>query len=207
MTRMSSNDECSSEEYGDSSQLTNLILDSVATCHMTPEVSYSIPGSLKDTDKYIEVADRHHVTAKQKGQVQIKMCDDNGKTFVASSYNVLLAPDLCGSLFSIIKLMNAGITCLFHKGFFKVYFGVEKKNGVTLPHSAQMKHVFLGEIKDRSKKKKLPARKKIGLELLRQILGHRSTGSLLAGDTANVLEDVELRIYPDPLCTSFQIFQ
>ena len=42
--RMYSNDECSSEEYGDSSQLTNLILDSVATCHMTPEVSYSIPG-------------------------------------------------------------------------------------------------------------------------------------------------------------------
>ena len=36
MARMSSNDEGSSENYGDSLQLTNWILDSGATCHMTP---------------------------------------------------------------------------------------------------------------------------------------------------------------------------
>ena len=48
------------------------------------------------------------------------------------------------------------------------------------------------------KEKKLPARKKIALELLHQRLGHRSTRSLLAGNTANVWEDVELRIDPDP---------
>ena len=66
---MSSNNERSSENYGDSSQLTNWILDSVETCHMTPEVFYFIPGTLEDTDKYIEVVDGHHVTAKQKGQV------------------------------------------------------------------------------------------------------------------------------------------
>ena len=64
MARMSINDECLSENYGDSSQLTNQILDSGATCHMKLEVLYFIPGSLEDTDKYIEVADRHHVTAK-----------------------------------------------------------------------------------------------------------------------------------------------
>ena len=34
---------------------------------MTPEVTDFIPGSLKDMDKFIEVADRHHVTAKKKG--------------------------------------------------------------------------------------------------------------------------------------------
>ena len=66
---MSSNDERSCENYGDSLQLTNWILDSGATCHMTSEVLNFIPGSLEDTDKYIEVADKHHVTAKQKGQV------------------------------------------------------------------------------------------------------------------------------------------
>ena len=48
-----------------------------------------------------------------------------------------------------------------------------------------------------SKKKKLPAKKKISLELSHQRLGHRSTRSLLAGDVANVWEDVELRIDPD----------
>ena len=58
--------------FGDSLQLTNWVLDSGATCHMTPQVSYFISVSLEDTDKYIEVADIYHVTAKQKGQVQIK---------------------------------------------------------------------------------------------------------------------------------------
>ena len=46
MARMSSNDERKSEKYGDSLQLTYWILYSGATCHMTPEVSDFIPGSL-----------------------------------------------------------------------------------------------------------------------------------------------------------------
>ena len=94
MARIYSNAERSSEKCGDSLQLTNQILDSRAMCHMTPEVSDLISGSLEDMDKYIEVAYRHHVTAKQKSQVQIKMCGDNGKTFIATLQNVLLAPDL-----------------------------------------------------------------------------------------------------------------
>ena len=62
---------------------------------MTPAVTEFIPGSLEGMDKFIEVADGHHVTAKQKGSVRIQMFDDNGKTFVATLYNVLLALDLC----------------------------------------------------------------------------------------------------------------
>ena len=38
MARMYDNDECSSRDFGYSSQLTNSILDSGATCHMTPQV-------------------------------------------------------------------------------------------------------------------------------------------------------------------------
>ena len=90
---------------------------------MTPEDSDFIPGSLEDTDKYIEDADGHHVTEKQKGQVQIRMCDDNRKSFIATLHNIILAPDLCDRLFSIITLMNSGHTCIFHKGFCTVYFG------------------------------------------------------------------------------------
>ena len=108
MARMSNDDVSKNTYYGDSSQLTNWILDSGATCHMTPEVAYFIPGSLEDTDKFIEVADGHHVTAKQKGSVRIQMFDDNRETFIATLYNVLLAPDLCDRLFSIITLINAG---------------------------------------------------------------------------------------------------
>ena len=82
---------------------------------MAPEVLDFIPGTLEHTDKYIEVVDEHHVTAKQKIQERIQMCDDNGNTFIATLYNVLLAPDLCYRLFSIITLINTGHTCLFHK--------------------------------------------------------------------------------------------
>ena len=46
IARISSNDEQKSEKYGDSLQSTNWILYSGATCHMMPEVSYFIPGSL-----------------------------------------------------------------------------------------------------------------------------------------------------------------
>ena len=84
-------------------------------------------------------------------------------------------------------------------------FGNDDNNAVTLPHIAQRKHVFLGKIKDMSKKTKSPARKKIALYLLHQRLGHRSTISLLYGDTANAWEDIELIIDPYPFCTSCQI--
>ena len=97
------------------------------------------------------------------------------------------------------------MTYLFiHKGFCTVYFRVKEKNEVTLPHSAQRRHTFLGEIKEISKTK-LPSRKKIALELLRHRLGHRTNIPLWDEDTANVWEDIELRLYPDPFCTSFHI--
>ena len=103
------------------------------------------------------------------------MCDDNGKPFITTLHNVLLAPDLCDRLFSIITLMNSGHTCIFHKGFCTVYFGAKENNTITLPHIAQRKHSFLGKIKEMSKKKILPAINKIALELLHHRLGHRFT--------------------------------
>ena len=39
MARMSGNDESPSRYFGDSSQLTNWVLDSGEMCHMTPQVS------------------------------------------------------------------------------------------------------------------------------------------------------------------------
>ena len=119
---------------------------------MTPEFTDFIPGSLEDTDKFIEVADGHHFMAKQKVSVRIQMCDNNGRKFVATLYNVLLVPDLCDRLFSIITLINAGHMCLFHKGFYTVYFGAKEDNAVTLPHSAQIKHAFTGKNQDVFKK-------------------------------------------------------
>ena len=40
MARMSSNAEITRRDFGDRLQLTNWVLDSGATCHMTSEMSY-----------------------------------------------------------------------------------------------------------------------------------------------------------------------
>ena len=92
-------------------------------------------------------------------------------------------------------------------GFCTVYFGAKEDNEVTLPHSAVRKHAFMVKNMESSKKnpKINPKRKKIALELMHQRLGHRSTRSLVAGDTDNVWEDAELKINADPFCTSCKI--
>ena len=81
-----------------------------------------------------------------------------------------------------------------------MYFGAKEDNAVTLPQSAVRKHAFMGKIMESSKKN--PKRSKIALELMHQRLGHRSTRSLIAGDTANVWGYAKLKIDPDPFCTS-----
>ena len=43
---------------------------------MTPQVSDFIPGSLEDTDKYIEVADGHHITAKKKVNLELTRSEE-----------------------------------------------------------------------------------------------------------------------------------
>ena len=52
-------------DFGDSLQLTNWILDSGETCHMTPDISDYIPGSLLETDIYTKFEYGNFVTAKQ----------------------------------------------------------------------------------------------------------------------------------------------
>ena len=75
-----------------------------------------IPGLLEDTYKYIGVEGGNYVTSKQKGQVQIRMCNDNRNPFIATLHNVLLAPDLCDGLFSNLMLMIWDILIYFASG-------------------------------------------------------------------------------------------
>ena len=114
-----------------------------------------------------------------------KMCDDNGKPLTAMLYNVLLSPDLCNRLFSIIKLMNLVHTSIFNKGFCMVLFSDNKHNAVTLPYSAHRKHAFLVKMQEKSKRQKQIPKRKVYLEILHQILRHRFTRSVMTGDTAN----------------------
>ena len=77
---------------------------------MTTEISNFIPGSLAESDKYIEFARGHFVIEKQTGEVQMNLCDVNGKSLIATLYNILFAPDLCECLFNVVELMNSGHT-------------------------------------------------------------------------------------------------
>ena len=54
---------------------------------------------------------------------------------------------------AIIKLMKSGHTFLLQKGVCTVYFVSKEKIAVTLTHSAQRKHVFLGEMKETPKER------------------------------------------------------
>ena len=74
-----------------------------------------------------------------------------------------------------------------------------------LPHSAQRKRVFWGRIKQMSKSKKVVPKKKVALGLSHHRLGHIYTRSLMDGYTANIWQDIELRIDPYSFCTSCQI--
>ena len=110
------------------------------------------------------------------------MRDNNGKTFIATLYNELLAQDLCDQSFSVITLMNLIHTFLFHKGLCTIFFSENEQNTVTLLFSAQRKRAFLVKMKEKSKSQKQIPFKKY-LELLDQKLGHISTRLLLAGYT------------------------
>ena len=66
MARIYGNDKCTSGNFGDSSQLTNWILYSVETCHMTTESLGWIPVLLEDRDKHIKVVYGYHFMEKGK---------------------------------------------------------------------------------------------------------------------------------------------
>ena len=125
---------------------------------MTPEVSYFITGLLEDTDKHIEVAEGNHVMEKQKVKVRIKIWNDNGDPFIAMLHNVLLAPDLYNGLFQSLYEWIRDIIVYSKKGFSLCTLEHNIYNIVTLPHSAQRKHAFLGKIKEMSNTKKLSSR-------------------------------------------------
>ena len=103
MARMSYNAKIPRRYFGEISQLTNWILDSGANFHMTPEILYYILGLLAEMDKFIEVADGNFVTEKQTGEVQIIMCDNNGKHFIATLYNVLFYQTCVIDYFSSVR--------------------------------------------------------------------------------------------------------
>ena len=72
---------------------------------------------------------------------------------------------------------------------------------MTWPHRAQRKHAFLVKMKENPKSQNKIPKKRVSLELLHQRLGQISTRSIVAIDTSNIWQDIDLRVDPDPFCT------
>ena len=99
--------------------------------------------------------------------------------------------------------MNSGHLCLFHKGFCTVFLSDNEHKAVTLPHIAHIKHAFLVK-RWKSQNHKIKFLK-FALGLLHHRLGHISVRSLLAADTVNVWQYIELRVDNYVFCTSCKI--
>ena len=114
------------------------------------------------------------------------------------------APGLCHRFFFSITSINLGNTCLFRKGFSRFSSVITNRN--RWHYHTQIKHAYWVKTKENSISQNQIPLKKVSLELFHQILGLISKRLLLAGDTANVWQDIELRVDPDPFCKSCQIF-
>ena len=140
--------------------MTNWIFDYGAMCHITLEVLDSIPGSLEDMDKQIEVFDTHHGTSNQKGQVRIKMRDNDIYSFIATLHNVLLTPynHATGYFLSLRSWIKE--TLVYYTKSFVLFTSKQKrKNSVTLSHSEQRKHAFFWENRKKIKDKEITIQK------------------------------------------------
>ena len=65
--------------------------------------------------------------------------------------------------------------------------------------------MHFGKTKENSKFAKANSKSKVSLELLHQILGHRSTRSLLDEDTVNIWKEIDIKVDTEPFFTSCQI--
>ena len=135
------------------------------------------------------------------------MRDKNSKPFIVICYINITCylRQTAGSITFHYYVNEFGTYLPFYNSFCTVLFNGDKYNAVTSPHSIQTKHSCLVKTKVNSKSQKQIPKKKVYLELLHQILWHGSTRSLLAGDTENVWQDIDLRVDTDPFCKSFQI--
>ena len=168
---------------------------------MTQEVSDFIPGSLEDTDKHIEVLYKHHITVEKNITSINKMCDNNKDLFIATLQKLFLSLDLCARLFYIITIMNLGQTCLLHKGFFTVYFGEKVKMQLHYHIVHKGKHAFWGKsTKCHRQRNYHPEIKLLCNSCIKYYVTNPPDHC-----TANVWKDIELRIYPNPFCTSDRI--
>ena len=118
------------------------------------------------------------------------MSKDIVKTSIATLYNILFAPDLCGRLFSIIALMNSGHTCLFNKVLSQFSSMLINRTWCHYRRACSENMHFWIKNKEKPKLQQQLPKGEVSLNSLHHRLGHRSTRSLPDVDPVNFWQNI-----------------
>jgi len=162
----------------------------------------------------VEVADGHIINCSVTGKIKLQMTDDNGNVLEVVLHNVMYIPRLSHHLFSITHFAKHGHFATIRNGSTTLYFG-QQKSPVTFTNdrsqpmavdvmvilTAEQPHLFLANHNhDHSANKR-----RTGLEVLHQCIGHRKCQALPASSEHGVWADTMIRMRPEQECISCEL--
>ena len=161
----------------------------------------------EDLDLEVEVADGHIVKCTARGIVEINMIADDGHPLKAYLHGVIYVPGLKRRLFSVTAFASRGHYAIVRKNEIQLMFGQEERpltlmlrNGMPVANNATVKQFTTvpEDLKQQSQKKR------IDLELAHARFV-RPSRALLAASSAEVWNDLTIRMSPDSDCISCRI--
>jgi transposase InsO family protein len=163
----------------------------------------------------VEVADGHIIKCSITGKIRLQMTDDNGDVLNAVLHDVMYVPGLSRRLFSITRFARHGHFATIRSGSTTLYFG-EQQSPVTLCSSDGTRPMAadITVIPTETETHVVPAnrnhdhsanKRRTGLELLHQRLGHRKCRAILAASEHGVWADTMVRMGLENECLSCEI--
>ena len=180
--------------------LNNWVMDSGATCHMTPYKNDFVNDSKNSEDKVVEVVDGYTVPAKSSGTIIIKTTSNQGDSINLRIKGVLHVPHLSRRLFSLMSIIKEGHDVTLSKSHgIKFTFGPYISITIPLPN---YKLFASPAIQQNVNRKHNIKKTKIPLKIIYNRLGLRSVKMLLSANQDNVWNDTEIILENDFVSTS-----
>jgi len=141
------------------------------------------------------------------------MTDDNGNPLNAVLHDVMYVPGLSHRLFSFTRFAQHEHYATIRNGSTTLYFGIQQ-SPVTLTNDGSCAMAADATVINKKVQHAVPSnrshdhsanKKRVGLELLHQRLGHRKCRSLLAASEHGVWADTMVRMGPEEECISCEI--
>jgi hypothetical protein len=162
----------------------------------------------------VEVADGHVIKCSVTGKIQLQMIHDNGHVLEAIQHDIMYVPGLSRCLFLITRFAKHGHFATICNGSTTLSFG-QKKSPVTLTNDGmQLMAADVTVVSTAEQPHLIPAncnpdhlanKRRTGLELLHQCLGHWKCCALLAASEHGIWEDMIICMGPEQECISCDI--